>query len=77
MDQASFVLSSTSIAALPPSVRKGYAFALMPFIFRGCASGDVEAQPQEFSNLIGKAEPFRTGRGKAAVRLRDPAEGNV
>jgi hypothetical protein len=59
-------------AALPHSVRKGYAFLLMPLFFRGCASGDVEAQPQEFYDLIGTAEPFRTGRGKAAGRLRDP-----
>jgi len=48
--KASYVLCPTSIAALPPSVRKGYAFPLLPFIFRGCASGDVEAQPQEFCN---------------------------
>jgi hypothetical protein len=43
----------------------------MPLFFEA-APPVMLRQPQEFSNLIGKAEPFRTGRGKAAGRLRDP-----
>ncbi|MDQ1639451.1 MAG: hypothetical protein QOF62_2790 [Pyrinomonadaceae bacterium] len=33
---------------------------------RGCASGDVEAQPQKLGKSHGKAKPFRTEGDKAA-----------
>jgi hypothetical protein len=63
------------VAALPPDVRKGFAFPADASVQRrGYASlQPVEAEPlPKFkSNVDGKAEPFRTSDGEAAIQARD------
>ena len=56
--------------ALPPDVRKGFAFPLVaPYkISARLRLDDAEAQPPRVSTRVdGKAEPFRTSGGGAGA----------
>ena len=59
-------------AALPPDVRKGFAFPYDSFQRQRGYASRYEAKPLNSTLIAGRAEPFRTSGGKAALTLLPP-----
>ena len=60
-------MSALVLCGLPRPVRKGFAFPSVSLIY----CGEAEPRRRKWGVSVGKAEPYRTGRGKAAVDTPD------
>ena len=63
--------AAEALAASPPSLRKGFAFPYRTHHVRGHVS-DLEAwPPKKWETQVGKAKPYRTEDGIAAVNIKN------
>jgi hypothetical protein len=62
-------------AALPPDVRKACGFPIAQLISAGLRP--MEAEPPSSWVHCGKAEPFRTSGGEAAISCASPARSKL